>query len=179
MSEIIYRKINENELNINLFANFNRYQEVKKCWRKRKGKWILEDIAFTEQWDKKEYEFLVKCLKNTLSTGGTVIAAFKEGNLVGFASIENEFFGASNDYLQLSSIHVSYESRGKGIGKVLFQMIVEEVRELGAKKLYISAHSSEESQAFYKAVGCKEAEEYNEKLVEAEPCDCQLEYILM
>ena len=35
MSEIIYRKINENELNTEIFSNFNRYQQVNKCWRKR------------------------------------------------------------------------------------------------------------------------------------------------
>ena len=48
----------------------------------------------------------------------------------------------------------------------------------GAKKLYISAHSSVESQAFYKAIGCREAEEYSQPHVEKEPCDCQLEKIL-
>lgn len=178
MSEIIYRKINENELNTEIFSNFNRYQQVNKCWRKINGQWILENIAFTEQWGKQEYEFLVECLKNTLNTGGAVIGAFIEEELVGFASVENKFFGSKNQYLQLSSIHVSYEIRGKGIGKKLFQMIAQEARNLQAKKLYISAHSSEESQAFYKAIGCIEAKEYNEKLVQAEPCDCQLEYIL-
>lgn len=178
MSEIIYRKINENELNTEIFSNFNRYQQVNKCWRKRNGQWTLENIAFTEQWGKEEYEFLVECLKNTLNTGGAVIGAFIEGKLAGFTSVENQFFGSKSQYLQLSSIHVSYESRGKGIGKKLFQMIAKEARNLDAKKLYISAHSSEESQAFYKAIGCIEAKEYNEKLVQAESCDCQLEYIL-
>ena len=178
MSEIIYRKINENELNTEIFSNFNRYQQVNKCWRKRNGQWTLENIAFTEQWGKEEYEFLVECLKNTLNTGGAVIGAFIEGKLAGFTSVENKFFGSKSQYIQLSSIHVSYESRGKGIGKKLFQMIAQEARDLDAKKLYISAHSSEESQAFYKAIGCIEAKEYNEKLVQAEPCECQLEYIL-
>jgi len=50
--------------------------------------------------------------------------------------------------------------------------------ELGAEKLYISAHSSVESQAFYRSMGCAEAEEYNARHVELEPCDCQLEYLL-
>jgi hypothetical protein len=49
---------------------------------------------------------------------------------------------------------------------------------MGAQKLYISAHSSQESQAFYKAMGCVEAMEYNKRLVSEEPCDCQLEYNL-
>ena len=39
----------------------------------------------------------------------------------------------------------------------------------------ISAHSAVESQAFYKSMGCVEAEVYNQKHVEDEPYDCQLE----
>lgn len=51
-------------------------------------------------------------------------------------------------------------------------------QEHGAKKLYISAHSAVESQAFYETVGCVEAEECNQGHVEKEPYDCQLECIL-
>ncbi len=49
---------------------------------------------------------------------------------------------------------------------------------MGADKLYISAHSSKESQAAYRALGCSFAEEINEKLAAAEPFDVQLEYRL-
>lgn len=92
--------------------------------------------------------------------------------------MENSFFGSEKQYLQLSCIHVSEESRGNGIGKQLFSYAVEAATELGAQKLYISAHSAKESQAFYHALGCVEAKEYNRELAEAEPCDCQLEFVL-
>lgn len=176
MNNIIYREIKIEELNIKLFNKFDRHQDVKKCWRKIDGEWVLKDIAFIEKWDEEEMEYLIKCLINTIKTGGSVYAAFKDDCLIGFASLENESFGIENQYLQLSSIHTSFESRGYGVGKRLFNIIIEEARKRNAKKLYISAHSSEESQAFYKKLGCTEAEEYNNKLVELEPCDCQLEY---
>ena len=48
----------------------------------------------------------------------------------------------------------------------------------GADKLYISAHSSKESQAAYRALGCTPAEEVNEGLAAAEPFDVQMEYRL-
>ncbi|MCC5464644.1 hypothetical protein [Pelosinus baikalensis] len=41
---------------------------------------------------------------------------------------------------------------------------------MGARKIYISAHSSEESQAFYKVIGCVEAVEINKQLLDAEGC---------
>ena len=65
--------------------------------------------------------------------------------------------------------------RGRGIGKRLFLTAACWAKEQGAEKLYISGHSSVESQAFYKAMGCREAEEYSAYHVEKEPCDCQLE----
>ena len=50
-----------------------------------------------------------------------------------------------------------------------------EYRPISAQELTISAHSSVESQAFYKAMGCREAEQYSAAHVEREPFDCQLE----
>lgn len=64
---------------------------------------------------------------------------------------------------------------GNGIGKTLFNAAKEWAKENGALKLYISAHSAVESQAFYKAMGCAEAQVYNKEHVEKEPYDCQLE----
>lgn len=87
-------------------------------------------------------------------------------------------FGAKEKYLDLTSLHVSEDMRGKGIGKILFLEAGAWAKEHGAKKLYISAHSAVETQAFYKAMGCVEAQEYHQQHVEAEPFDCQLEFSL-
>lgn len=173
-----YVQLTEKEIDLQLFYGFQRHQEVTRCWRKEDGKWQLKDISFVDDWSEAEYVFLVKCLKNTDRTGGFVFGAFDEGRLVGFASVENKLFGSKDQYVQLSCIHVSEESRGKGVGKRLFVIACEGARRLGAQKLYISAHSAKESQAFYHAMGCVEALEYNKELSEAEPCDCQLEFAL-
>lgn len=47
---------------------------------------------------------------------------------------------------------------------------------LPADRLHISTHSSKESQAAYRALGCTHAEEINQSLAEKEPFDVQLEY---
>lgn len=177
--DIIYRHLIDNEITVSLFKPFNRYQKVEQCWRIEDGKWILKDISFVEDWGSSEKSFLVDCLKKTVHTKGVVWGAFEKDLLVGFASVENEPFGTKERYLQLSSLHVSNEFRGLGIGKVLFNMIAQSSLNMGAQKLYISAHSSKQSQAFYKSVGCVEAKEINKIFVEKEPCDCQLEYNLL
>ena len=173
-----YRELKDNEITPELFSSFDRYQKGERCWTKENGEWLLKDMPFEENWDSKDIAYLVKCLKSTLATGGTVYGAFKKGVLAGFSSVENEFFGERREYLQLSSIHVSNQHRGKGIGRELFRLSAERAKQRGAKKLYISAHPSEESQAFYKAISCLEANEYNQRLAVRKPFDCQMEYRL-
>lgn len=75
----------------------------------------------------------------------------------------------------MSSIHVSEDMRGQGIGRSLFASAKEWALKKGAEKLYISAHSAMETQEFYKAMGCVEAEEYSQRYIETEPYDCHLE----
>lgn len=176
--EVSYQILSSSQIELPLFAHFNRHQEVTRCWRKENGKWMLKDAAFVEEWSSAQYEFLVKCLKNTIDTGGFVFGVFRKKMMIGFASVESRHFGSKNQYVQLSCIHVSCESRGQGVGQRLFQCACIGARKLGAGKLYISAHSAEETQAFYHAMGCVEAKEYDRELAEAEPCDCQLEYKL-
>ena len=121
---------------------------------------------------------VVTGLANCIDQGGVAIGAFSDNDIIGFASIQNGLFGINGDYLQLEMLHVSYEYRNKGIGKSLFHIICAEAKTFGARKLYISAHPSAETQAFYKAIGCIEAVEINKKLFDEEPFDCHLEYCL-
>jgi len=61
---------------------------------------------------------------------------------------------------------------------IRLSLVCKEALRLGAEKLYISSHSSKESQAAYRALGCTPAEEINVSRVAEEPFDVQLEYRL-
>ncbi len=176
---VYYRPLHADELNRELFRNFIRHQNVVKCRRKEDDKWVIKDAPFIDDWSEDDYQFLIKCLKNTVRTGGFVYAAFcshSSGDLLkGFVSVEPTLFGGAQGYLDLSSIHVSEDMRGKGIGKSLFLAAKNWAKKKGGRKLYLSAHSAVETQAFYKAMGCVEAQEYDQHHVEQEPYDCQLE----
>lgn len=173
-----YRVLCAEELSQELFKDFIRHQIVTKCWRKENGRWIIKDAPFVDDWTEKDYQILISCLKSTISSNGLVYAAFYDGKLKGFVSVESEIFGNEQGYCDLSSIHISEDMRNKGIGRTLFLAAKEWAKQKGAKKLYISAHSAVESQDFYKSMGCVEAKVYNQKHVEDEPYDCQLEYSL-
>lgn len=170
-----YRVLYAEELCRELFKDFIRHQIVTKCWRKENGRWIIKDVPFVDDWTEKDYQILISCLKRTIRSNGLVYAAFYEGKLKGFVSVESEIFGDEQGYCDLSGIHISEDMRNKGIGRTLFLAAKEWAKQKGAKKLYISAHSAVESQAFYKSMGCVEAKVYNQKHVEDEPYDCQLE----
>ncbi len=173
--EIMYRRITAADMNIGLFHGFQRRQVVTDCWRKERGEWKIKRAPFVDDWDGKDYEELVRCLKNTIATDGLVYGAFIGGELKGFVSVEGALQGSRLQYMDLSSLHVSRDVRRQGIGKALFLIAKQFAKEKKAEKLYISAHSAVESQAFYRAMGCVEAEEYNKEHVEKEPYDCQLE----
>ena len=175
---IAYRNLRKEEITRELFRQFIRRQVVGKCWRRVNGEWVIKDDPFVDDWSEADYEELVACLKNTLAAGGFVYAAFCDGALKGFVSVEAAPFGGEQGYLDLSSIHVSWDMRGRGVGRALFAAAKEWARDHGGRTLYVAAPSAGESQAFYKAMGCVEAQVYHPGHVEAEPCDCQLECAL-
>lgn len=175
---IKYKILQEQEIDRELFRTFIRHQVVNQCLRRENGAWVIRSDPFVDDWMEEDYQTLISCLRNTVRTDGLVFGAFSDGELKGFVSVENSFFGGENRYLDLSALHVSEDMRRTGIGKALFLAAAEWARKQGAKKLYISSHSAIESQAFYRAMGCAEAAEYSQKHVEAEPFDCQMEYVL-
>lgn len=168
----------ENEINAGLLDGFIRRQVVTKCLRRENGAWIAKNAPFIDDWMQKDREWIAADLKNLAGRGGLVYAAYCGGKLAGFASVSAETLGESGEYLELTNIHVTEAMRGRGIGRALFYAAAEWAKAHGAKKLYISAHSSVESQAFYRSLGCKEAEIYSTRHIEAEPFDIQMEYRL-
>ncbi len=171
---MIYRKPEIHEIDRSLFRGFIRRQVVTDCLRREGDKWVIKSDPFIDDWSEEDYAFLVTCLKNTLSSGGFVYGAFEQNVLKGFVSVEPKLMAGG--YLDLSSIHVSEDMRGQGIGKALFRAAADWAKAHGAKRLYISSHSAAESQAFYKAMGCVDAGICNKEHSEAEPFDRQLEY---
>ena len=45
MQKVIYQNIGYDQLNVNLFDHFMRYQQVGNVWRKIAGKWVIEHLS--------------------------------------------------------------------------------------------------------------------------------------
>jgi ribosomal protein S18 acetylase RimI-like enzyme len=175
--DIEIRELQEADLVPDLLEHFNRYQKILNVWRKIDDKKLLIENPFIENWDYDlKREIVNEDFINCINSGGIILGMFYKDNLIAFASLLHNFFGSQNQYVQLMQLHISSEYRRLGLGKRLFTLCVKKAKEWGAKKLYISGHSAEETQQFYIAVGCVDAEEINDEIANHEPFDIQLEY---
>ena len=177
MENIIYRELTVEECE--RIKEINASQYIGKAWRQVNGKRQLVEINYQDLDWPNGYKHHYSNLKKTILTGGVALGAF-EGNdrLLGFITINPNFFGKKFNYVLLDQLFISLEHRNKGIGKKLFMSCVDVSRDWEADKIYICAGSAEETIAFYFAIGCKEALEINKELYESDPRDYQLEFSL-
>ena len=177
-SKYQYKRLDNNNFTGHSLDDFVRHQAVTECLRKTDNGWELVPIVFEENWSQEKCREIAEDILRYINLDQTGFGAFDDGRIIGFVTVSHRIFGALARYVQLVCFQISEEYRRQGIGRKLFSMACEEARQLGADKLYISAHSSKESQAAYRALGCTPAKEINEELAAAEPFDVQMEYKL-
>ena len=173
-----YRRLDNRNFTGYSLDGFIRRQTVTECWRKINNDWKLVPNAYEENWSQVQCRKMAEDVAHHINLDQTGFGAFDGERIIGFVTVSHCIFGVTAKYVQLVCLQISEEYRRQGIGRRLFSLACEEARRLGADKLYISAHSSKESQAAYRALGCSFAAEINEKLAAAEPFDIQLEYRL-
>lgn len=177
MENITYRKLTVEECEC--IKEMDASQYIGKAWRIIDGKRKLVEINYQDPDWPNGYEYHYNNLKGTILSGGSAIGAFDSNNkLLGFTTINREFFGEKYNHVLLDQLFITLEYRSKGIGKKLFMLSADVAREWDADKIYICAGSAEETIAFYFAIGCKEAVEINKELYESDPRDYQLEFSL-
>ena len=148
--------------------NYLRKQDVKKVYRKHNGEYILVDCVYTEDWDMEKR----RCVAKDISSNDYITyLAIDNDEVVGFIGLKKDLI---EPYMILDLMQVSAAYRGQGIGRKLFDVGKEEARKAGAEALYISAYSSEETIAFYKAMGAKLTDCPIKEIAEDEPYDLQM-----
>lgn len=178
LKKTTFQQLKKEDCKEDLLDSFNRYQKVTQSWRKKDDEWVLIDNPYIEQWDAKKKQDVIAYFKLCIENGDFLIGCFFDGKLIGWVCVNIALFGSGRQYVNLELLHVSFEYRNNGLGKELFRLARGAAKELGAIKLYISSHSSKETQAFYKSLGCRKAEEIDTALYKKEPFDCHLELIL-
>lgn len=160
--------LSENNFNENSLDNYVRTQNVKKVYRKQGEEYVLVDMPYVEDWSLEKKRSVAKDIS---SKEYISYVALDDGKVVGFIGLKKQLVG---DYMILDMMHTSAEYRGKGLGRKLFELGKDAARKAGAKALYISACSSEETIAFYKAMGAVVTKDTIKEIEEDEPCDLQM-----
>ena len=171
-------RLDSNNFHENSLDRFILKQRVTNCWRKINGEYKLMPVDYTEEWNLYDRRNMAQKIISAFHCDSIAFAAVMDNSVIGFALLNNSLFGRNKQYSDLTEFYVTETFRRRGVGKKLFERICSEAKRHGAKKLYISAHSAEESIAAYKKYGCVLAEEPDAAHIEKEPFDLQLEYNL-
>ncbi|MCR5141994.1 MAG: GNAT family N-acetyltransferase [Ruminococcus sp.] len=147
---------------------YNRKQDVNKVYRRIDGNFSLVECKYTEDWDLNKKRSVAKQIS---SDDHITYIALENDRVVGFISLLKQLNGP---YMILDMMQVSSEYRGQGIGRRIFEAGKDEARKNGAEALYISACSSEETIAFYRAMGSNLASDPIKEIAEEEPFDLQM-----
>lgn len=148
--------------------SYNRKQEVNRVYRRTGGDYTLVECKYTEEWDLDKKRSVAKQISRDAYIS---YIALENDKVVGFIGLLRQLNGP---YMILDMMQVSSECRGQGIGRRLFEAGKDEARKNGAEALYISACSSEETIAFYRAMGSDLASNPIKEIAEEEPFDLQL-----
>lgn len=178
MDEMTVAPLTAENFDLCSLDKFIRRQQVRECWRRVGGALALRPAEYIEDWDLNQRREIAAEVLEAVRSGGAAFGALRGGEVVGFAVLAGERLGSRRQYADLSLFYVSEPFRGRGAGGALFRRACAAAREMGAERLYISAHSAREVMAAYWALGCVEAEEPDPHHVRAEPWDIQLEFRL-
>jgi len=170
----VYRKLSKHECS--KIREIDASQYIHRAWREINGKRQLVEINYHDPDFPNGYTHHLAALRSTIDGGGFAYGAFDHDHLIGFCSVNSDWFGTKSKYVLLDQLFISKESRSKGIGKRLFLLCANEAKKQGADKFYICAGSVEETIAFYFAIGCQEAKEINQALYQQDTRDYQLEF---
>ena len=172
---ITIREINRHELQD--IWKIDRSEVIHNTYSVERGELVLKPDYFDAKgWPPGEAECYGPILLDCFDRGAAFYGAFDGARLVGAAVLECKFIGQPSDQLQLVFLHVDCRYRNRGLGKTLFEKAVEKAKQLGAKRLYISATPSENTVRFYLRLGCVVTNEINPELFALEPDDVHLEY---
>ncbi|MGD9131798.1 MAG: GNAT family N-acetyltransferase [Candidatus Bathyarchaeota archaeon] len=168
------RVLNRSE--IENIRNLDRREIVKQVYYLDNGQLKLKNkFCNIKTWKADELERNIEHIYEIYDRRGCILGGFVDDKLIAVSALDSEFFGKNQDYLQLYFLHVDSRYRGLGFGKQLLKKTIIKAKELGARKLYISATPSQKTINFYFQMGCELAAEVNPRLLELEPKDIHLQ----
>lgn len=155
MTDITLKSLTPDDCTEDILLHFRHCKVIKKQWILSDDGWILADKPDVRQWSEEKKKWIPMYLRSQMERGGVVTGAYENGVLIGFSAVDGVL---SDGYANLTMLFVDDGRQGQGIGRLLFRAACKAAGKIGAECLYISAIPSEETIAFYHAVGCRDAQ---------------------
>lgn len=155
------RELGHEDLKGGFLQAFAHEQVYGRVWKRRDGQLRLEAVEAptVRSWDADKRLWVPEYLEATRSAGGCVLGCFAGEVLAGFLALDGRFGGAEGRTLNLAMLFVDDRYQRQGVGRRLFTAGMERARRMGADTVFLSAVPTEETVAFYFAMGCEDAEE--------------------
>jgi predicted N-acetyltransferase YhbS len=156
--------------------SIDRAEVIEAAYVREGDRLVLRPAHFdVKGWPPGEPELYRPLLLDCFDRGGSFYGAFDGETLSGAVVLESRFIGRRKDQLQLKFLHVSRGRRRSGLGCALFEKAAARARELGARRLYISATPSRNTIDFYLRRGARPTDDVDAELFALEPEDIHLE----
>jgi GNAT superfamily N-acetyltransferase len=142
-----------------------RYQQ---SFKKLNEEWITRWFAMEEA----DYKALDHPQEYILDAGGTIFMALQDGEPVGTCAM----IKMDDSTYELAKMSVSDRVKGKGIGYLLGQAIIDQAKTLGAQRLYLESNTLlKPALGLYRKLGFQEVQGF---VSPYQRCDIQMELIL-
>lgn len=93
MKKFEYLTLNSLNFKNSSLDEFERYQKVTHCWRKKDGIYALLPVSYTEDWTLRERREKAEKILKEIASGSVAFGAMNGGKIVGFALVNNALFG--------------------------------------------------------------------------------------
>lgn len=176
-NDIIVRNLTPTEIHPQMLKTFNHKQNISAKWVNNNGHWVLQKTSELHEWNDEKKRWISQYLRQQLDRDGSVVGAFYDNRLVGFACLDGILEGKPTTYTNLTMLFVDHDWKRKGIGKALFRRICQCAAKQKADKIFISAVPSYDTVSFYFAMGCSDAKIRIDDFIDTEE-DRYLEYTI-
>lgn len=91
--------------------------------------------------EKKDIEALENPAESILKSGGLILVAELDGEIIGTVALQKMTNDPDYDF-ELAKMAVSPRAQGMGIGYQLGQALIDQVRQLGGKRIFLETNTS-------------------------------------
>ena len=172
-----YRVVSRAE--IEQLHQIDRTETIDRVYHVCDGKLCLKKEHWDEgEWSAEEKQRRIAGLQAGYDAGDILFGAFDGSTLVGLSVLDQCTLAQVPGRFNLAGLWVSQPYRGRGVGRRLVEWVMDKARELGAKTLYVSATSTENTVRFYMSFGFRLTDPVDRALFEIEPDDIHMEMTL-